>query len=163
MTDAITDRLGLDIAFQNNGGIRISELIPGNILLKDVYKLDPFGNMVIRFMMNASEIKSLISSAYNREKSLDLQVSGMTYTLHVDGAKTLLDVVMLDKYGKPIDPAKEYSVGINSYMASAYRFDHRDAGVSLYTTTAQTLIDFLKTKKTVSYSGVKRADVVLDR
>jgi len=161
MTDAITDRLGLDFAFQNNGGIRISEIDAGDILLKDIYKLDPFGNMVIKFKMNASEIKSLISSAYNREKSPDLQVSGMTYTLYVDSAKALKNVVMLDNSGKPLDPAKEYTVGVNSYIASSYRFDHRDAGVSLYTTTAQTLIDFLKAKKTVNYQAVKRVDVVV--
>lgn len=163
MTDAIADRLGVDFAFQNNGGIRISEIEAGDILLKDIYKLDPFGNMVIKFKMNASEIKSLISSAYNREKSLDLQVSGMTYTLHVDSAKVIQDVVMLEKSGKPLDPSKDYSVGINSYMASSYRFDHRDAGVSLYTTTAQTLIDFLKARKTVNYTSVKRADVVVGK
>jgi 5'-nucleotidase / UDP-sugar diphosphatase len=160
MTDAITDRLGVDFAFQNNGGIRISEIAAGDILLKDVYKLDPFGNMVIKFSMNAAEIKSLISSAYNREKSLDLQVSGMSYTLYIDQAKVLQDVVMTDSYGKALDPAKEYSVGINSYVASSYRFDHRDPGVSLYTTTAQTLIDFLKAKKSVNYPGVKRALVM---
>ncbi|MEI6747561.1 MAG: bifunctional UDP-sugar hydrolase/5'-nucleotidase [Bacteroidota bacterium] len=157
MTDAITDRLAVDFAFQNNGGIRISELTAGNILLKDIYKLDPFGNMVVKFNMNASEIKSLIGSAYNREKTLDLQVSGMSYTLYVDSAKVLRDVVITDSFGQALDPAKEYTVGINSYMASSYRFDHRDAGVSLYTTTAQALIDFLKAKKTVNYPAVKRA------
>ena len=161
MTDAITDRLGVDFAFQNNGGIRISELNTGDILLKDVYKLDPFGNMVIKFNMSAAEIKSLISSAYNREKTLDLQVSGMSYTLYVDSLKVLRDVVMTDRFGKALDPAKDYSVGINSYLASSYRFDHRDAGESLYITTAQALIDFLKVKKSVNYPGIKRALVTV--
>jgi 5'-nucleotidase / UDP-sugar diphosphatase len=159
MTDAITDRLGVDFAFQNNGGIRISEIAAGDILLKDVYKLDPFGNMVIKFNMNAAEIKSLISSSYNREKSPDLQVSGMSYTLVVDSSAVLHDVVMKDNSGRELDPSREYSVGINSYMASSYRFDHHDAGVSLYTTTAQTLIDFLKAKKSVNYPDIKRVQV----
>lgn len=163
MTDAITDRLGMDIAFQNNGGIRVSEFAAGDILMKDVYKLDPFGNMVIRIRMNASEIKSLIASSYNREKSLDLQVSGMTYSLLTDSAKVLKDVQMLDRSGKELDPVKEYNVGINSYLVSSYRFEHRDAGESLYTTTAQTLIDFLKARKTVDYTGVKRAFLVVGK
>jgi 2',3'-cyclic-nucleotide 2'-phosphodiesterase (5'-nucleotidase family) len=163
MTDAITDRLGMDFAFQNNGGIRISELNAGDILLKDIYKLDPFGNVVIKFKMTATEIKSLISSAYNREKTSDLQVSGLSYTLYIDSAKVLRDVVMTDSYGKALDPLKEYTVGVNSYIASSYRFDHRDPGVSLYTTTAQTLIDFLKAKKSVNYSDVKRVYVVVGK
>lgn len=161
MTDAITDRLGVDIAFQNNGGIRIGELAAGDILMKDIYKLDPFGNMVVRFRMNTAEIKSLIASAYNRGKSIDLQVSGITYTVLADSSNVLKDIKMLDRNGKTPDPATEYSVGMNSYMASSYHFEHRDAGVSLYTTTAQTLIDFLKARKEVDYAGVKRAYLVV--
>lgn len=163
MTDAITARLGVDIAFQNSGGIRISELAAGDILLKDIYKLDPFGNMVIKLHMNAAEIKSLIASSYNRAKSLDLQVSGLTYSLLVDSAKVLKDVQVLDRNGKALDPAKEYTVGVSSYLVSSYHFEHRDAGESLYTTTAQALIDFLKTKKVVDYTGVKRAFVVVGK
>lgn len=159
MTDAITDRLGLDIAFQNNGGIRSPELISGNILLKDIYKLDPFGNKVIKFRMTVTEIKSLIALSYNRGKALDLQVSGITYSVIVDSAKLLKEVRLLDRDGKALNPAKEYNVGISSYIASTYHFVHRDAGESLFTTTAQTLIDFLKAKKVVDYTGVKRAFV----
>ena len=43
MTDAMRQAHGLDIAFQNEGGIRVSRL-PEKITLKDVYTLDPFGN-----------------------------------------------------------------------------------------------------------------------
>ena len=163
MTDAITSILGVDIAFQNNGGIRSSELAAGDILLKDIFKLDPFGNMVVKFRMNTAEIKSLIASAFNREKSLDLQVSGITYSVLVDSANVLKDLQLLDLEGNALDPDKEFSVGINSYIASSYRFEHRDPGESLHTTTAQTLIYFLKEKKVVDYSGVKRAFVVVGK
>lgn len=163
MTDAITERLGVDIAFQNNGGIRISELAAGDILLKDIYKLDPFGNIVVKFLMNVAEIKSLIASSYNRGKSPDLQVSGITYTVMVDSAQVLKDLQLLGRDGNVLNPDKEYSVGISSYVASSYHFEHRDAGESLYTTTAQTLIDFLKAKKIVDYKGVKRAFVVVGK
>ena len=161
MTDAITDRLGMDIAFQNDGGIRIDALAAGDILMKDIYKLDPFGNMVVKIRMNKAEIESLIVSSYNRSKSVDLQVSGITYTLLVDPAKILKEVQILDRNGKALDPAREFNVGLNSYLVSSYHFEHRDAGVSLYTTTAQALIDFLKAKQVVDYTGVKRAVMVV--
>ena len=163
MTDAITDRMGLDIAFQNNGGIRMGELAAGDILMKDIYKLDPFGNMIVKLRMNAAELKSLIASAYNREKSLDLQISGLSYYLLVDSAGLLKEVHLMDCKGKSLDPEKEYTVGINSYLASSYRFEHRDSGVSLYTTTAQALIDYLKAQKVVDYTGVKRAFIVVKK
>ncbi len=43
MTDAITARMKIDFAFQNGGGIRIPTLPQGNIMLKDIFRLDPFG------------------------------------------------------------------------------------------------------------------------
>ena len=49
MTDAITARMKVDFAFQNGGGIRIPNLPQGNILLKDIFRLDPFGNQVVTY------------------------------------------------------------------------------------------------------------------
>ena len=60
MTDAITARMKVDFAFQNGGGIRISELPQGDIMLKDIFRLDPFGNQVVTYTMTYDEIKSLI-------------------------------------------------------------------------------------------------------
>jgi 2',3'-cyclic-nucleotide 2'-phosphodiesterase (5'-nucleotidase family) len=159
MTDAITSRLKVDFAFQNIGGIRISSLPAGKISLKDVYRLDPFGNMVISHKMNAAEIKSLICTSYDREKQLELEVSGMTYSVQPNQDGTCKDVEMLDISGKPLDADKEYAVGINSYISTSYKFDHRDPGTSTYTTGVQALIDYLGAVKKVNYSGVKRISV----
>jgi len=156
MTDAITARLKVDFAFQNNGGIRISELPQGNILLKDIFKLDPFGNQVITFKMTIDEIKSLISNAYNHEKSLDLVPSGMTYSVILNNEGSCTDVEMKDMQGKLLDTDKTYQVGLNSYISVSYKFSHTDPGTTNYNTTAQTLLDYLGDVKKVNYAGVKR-------
>lgn len=159
MTDAITARFGIDFAFQNGGGIRISSLPAGNILLKDIFKLDPFGNQVVTYSMNVFEIKSLIRNAYNREKQIDLQASGMTYTAIIDASGMCIDVEMKDKSGNQLDETKKYTVGLNSYISASYKFEHADPGVTNYNTSAQTLLDYLKDVKTVNYQGVKRVSV----
>jgi 5'-nucleotidase len=38
---------------------------------------------------------------------------------------------------------------MNSYIASAYTFDHKDAGKSLYVVSAETLIEYIKQQKEV--------------
>jgi len=157
MTDAITHRLKADFSFQNTGGIRVPAIPAGNISLKDVYRLDPFGNLVVLFKLNASEIKSLIRNSYNRSKQIDLEVSGMTYEIVLDQAGSCKDVIMLDLSGLSLDPAKEYTVGVNSYISASYTFDHRDPGNTTYTTCAQALIDYLGEVKKVNYKGVVRA------
>lgn len=158
MTDAILSLKNIDFAFQNNGGIRIDYLKKGPITLKDVYKLDPFGNEVILFKMRSDEIKSLIINAYkDSDNSIDLQVAGMKYTIITDEDGVAMDVIMETSKGKSLKNKKHYRVAVNSYIASSYKFDHKDQGRSLFKTTAQTLIDFLTIKKEVNYSGQKRA------
>lgn len=159
MTDAITSRLGVDFAFQNTGGIRIPSLPAGDIRLKDVYRLDPFGNQVVIYKMTLPEIKSLICNAFNRTKEIDLEVSGMTYTIILAPDGSCKRVEMLDRSGMPLSESKEYTVGVNSYISASYKFDHKDPGNTTYTTSAQALIEFLKEVKKVDYSGVKRTSV----
>jgi 2',3'-cyclic-nucleotide 2'-phosphodiesterase (5'-nucleotidase family) len=156
MTDAITARMKVDFAFQNGGGIRISELPQGDILLKDIFRLDPFGNQVVTYTMTYDEIKSLICNAYNREKSIDLAPSGMTYVVIVNSEGLCSDAEMKDKSGNLLDVNKTYTVGLNSYIAASYKFNHKDPGTTNYNTTAQTLLDYLGDVKKVNYSGVKR-------
>jgi 2',3'-cyclic-nucleotide 2'-phosphodiesterase (5'-nucleotidase family) len=156
MTDAITARMKIDFAFQNGGGIRIPTLPQGNIMLKDIFRLDPFGNQVVTFKMTYDEIKSLICNAYNREKSIDLVPSGMTYTVIVNSEGLCSDVEMKDLSGKLLDESKTYTVGVNSYISASYKFNHTDPGTTNYNTTAQTLLDYLSEVKKVNYAGVKR-------
>ena len=67
---------------------------------------------------------------------------------------------MFDKSGKPLDPGQEYSVAMNNYMASTYKFDHKDPGTLSTLTTAEMLVRYLGSAGTINYAGVKRATVV---
>lgn len=130
----------------------------GPITIKDIYKLDPFGNEVIVYKLTADEIKSLIINAYiDADNSIDLQVSGMTYLIKRDENGNIKDVELTIPGGKKKRKHKTFNTAINSYIASSYRFDHTDPGKSLYITTAQVLIDFITKKKEVDYKGIQRA------
>jgi 5'-nucleotidase / UDP-sugar diphosphatase len=159
MCDAMAGKVNADIAFQNRGGIRIPSLPKGDITLRDIYRLDPFGNKVVVFRMTAEEIRSLICYGFNLENRPDLEVSGMTYVVIQGADKKCSDVIMKDSSGNPLDPGREYVVAMNSYIASAYRFDHRDTGVVTDIGTAEALIGFLEQVKEVNYSGASRVSV----
>lgn len=156
MTDAMTAILPLEIAFQNNGGIRVDMIPQGNITIKDVYQLDPFGNEIIHFKLSVTEIKSLISNAFNRGKEIDLQVSGINYTVIQDKDGLASDIIITLPDGTSPDENRIFNTGLSSYLASSYDFDHKDAGRSLYTITAQALINFIKANQEINYQGVKR-------
>lgn len=156
ITDGIVALESVEVALQNNGGIRLDYLPKGNITIKDIYKLDPFGNEIILFNLTAKEIRSLIISAYNRENTPDLQISGLNYTLLMNDQGILTDVRLTMPDGSPCNENRVFATGLSSYIASSYAFDHKDEGISLYTTTAQALINFVSEKKELNYSGVKR-------
>jgi 5'-nucleotidase/UDP-sugar diphosphatase len=159
MTDAITRQFKVDFAFQNSGGIRIPNLPKGNILYKDIFRLDPFGNQVITYSMTLQEIKSLIINAFNRNKEPDLMVSGMKYSAVVDQNGLCTDIEMKDYAGNSFDPSGKYTVGMNSYISATYVFEHADPGTTNFDTTAQTLINYLKDVKAVSYEGSSRIEI----
>ncbi len=161
MTDALTHQLGVDIAFQNQGGIRVFLLPQGPITIKDVYRLDPFSDQVVTFKMKTEEIKSLLHYSYKQEKKIDLQVSGMKYIITIDDQDHFLSIELYDDSGKPLDPLKEYTVVMNSYIAASYRFNHLDPGTTCSLTTAEILINYLKKVKRVNYSGIKRASIII--
>ena len=156
MTDAQRSKLRADFAFQNRGGIRVQNIAAGNITLKDIYQLDPFNNQMVTLRMNLAEITSLICNAFNLEKTIDLMVSGLKYTVTSNPDGTCGSVEITDKEGKPLNPSKDYLVAMNSYMAASYRFDHRDPGTTASSTSVQILIEYLGSVKNVNYAGVKR-------
>jgi 5'-nucleotidase/UDP-sugar diphosphatase len=157
MTDAMRRVHGLDIAFQNNGGVRVPRL-PQDITLKDVYTLDPFGNQTVEIDMTAAEIRGLIRTSFEKRNEIDLQVSGITYLVRVDASNLVREVVLRTPDGDSLPEDRTYRVGMSSYVASSYGFVHKDPGRSLQTTTADDLITFLESGPDLSvYRDVKRA------
>jgi len=158
MTDALRQAHGLDIAFQNDGGIRLPRL-PRRITLKDAYTLDPFGNQVVEMAMTAAEIRGLIHDSFRKGREIDLQVSGISYVVRTAGPdRQVTDILLRDAGGQPLPEGKPFRVGVSSYIASAYDFPHADPGHALGSTTVAALIQFLEGKPDLSvYQGIRRA------
>jgi len=157
MTDAMRLAHGLDIAFQNQGGIRLNQL-PRKITLKDIYTLDPFGNQVVQFALSAAEIRGLIESSFKKGSEIDLQVSGITYLVRTDNERRILEIRLRNPDGTPLAEDRKFQVGISSYVASSYNFAHADAGRSLQSTTADALIRYLQSGADLGiYHEIQRA------
>ena len=158
MTDAWRGVLGLDVAFQNNGGIRLARLGP-DITLKDVYALDPFDNQIVEIAMSAGEIRDLIRKSFELAGGdIDLQVSGLNYLVRADAAKKVENVELRGTDGRLLDENRTYRVALSSFVAGAYGFEHKDPGRTLGLTTADALIRFLEGNPDLSpYRNLQRA------
>jgi len=154
MTDAMRNSLHVDIAFQNNGGIRIHEIPKGNILLKQVFELSPFGNTFVIYKMCPIKIKQLIKYAYSIHKNPTLQVSGIQIE-YIIKDKKLIKINLKDTNGNKL-PFKFYTVAINDYMANAYSIKFLKKGKNTGIIDAEVTTDFIKKYSPLNYKGVKR-------
>jgi 2',3'-cyclic-nucleotide 2'-phosphodiesterase (5'-nucleotidase family) len=159
--DAIRKYLQLDIVFHNSGGIRVNRLA-STIRLKDIYALHPFENRMVQFKMSPSEIRWLIKSEYERHKRLDLLVSGMKYIVKATSTGEVKAVELKDEKGQFLDESKQYSVGMNDYMASTIKFTHQDPGTSLSATVNDALIQYLQQNKDAGKGIEKPRMLVID-
>ena len=157
VTDAIAWAAKTDFAFQNKGGIRLQSLEKGEIKVKDIYRLDPFGNQVVVYKMSGKEIGSLIINSYKKEKEIDLIPSGMTYVIKKGENGKAPELNMFDHSGNQIQQDKIYTVALNSYVSAAYVFEHQDQGSTLELTTEDCLIRFLGKRHKVTYNNNERA------
>jgi len=156
ITDAICDILHLELAFYNSGGIRMNRLSQ-EVRIKDVYAIHPFGNEIIIYNLFPAEIRSLIRFDYEHIGPLDLQVSGLEYTVIANREKKTSSIELKDKNGNRLDENKTYSVGLNNYVASVYKFDHQDPGRSSHLKMADILIMYLKKGVDIkNIIGIKR-------
>ena len=160
MADAQRAAAGADIALMNPGGVRIDQLPKGPVTIKNVYQLDPFGNELVVTKLSGGEIFSLLRAAWPVDDKSPLYTSGITTETRINGQGDPEEIKILTEDGKPLDMNRIYTVAMNSYMTQVYKYDHADPGQSLFFTTADALIRYLKQEGNIrSYRGEKRVRV----
>jgi len=160
MADAQRDAAGADIALVNPGGVRIDHLSKGPVAIMNVYQLDPFGNELVVTKLTGNEIHDLIIAAFPIDDRLPVYPSGIRTMLKVSSDGNIADISLLTESGSPLDMNKTYTVAMNSYMTQVYKYRHSDPGQSLFITTADATIAYLKRiQKIKSYRGEKRVQL----
>lgn len=102
MTDGMRYATGVDAAFQNDGGIRVSYLNQGPLTLQEIYTMDPFNNEIIVYNLNLTQLSNFLRSAKET-----LRVSGIKYS-RSGRALSYADLPLTDRI---------YRIAVNSYTA----------------------------------------------
>ena len=144
-TDALRERMGVDLTFQNPGGIR-AEIDAGDITVGEIYAMDPFQNGAVIYDMTAAEIKDFLegSGAGFYYSGISIEQSGMEIQL---------------KYpdGSIIPDNSSLRVGINDYIPAVHEaFFPASLSRQPYT-TAEAIIYYLENiNSELSYPGCSR-------
>jgi 5'-nucleotidase len=113
---------GAQIAFLNPGGVRSALPMPvdGQVKFEDLYSVQPFGNTVVTMTLVGVQIMQLLEQQWRGQTGgRVMHVSeGFTYTW--DGAAPAGQRIVQGSIrlnGKQIEPATEYRVTVNAFMA----------------------------------------------
>ncbi|MCX7761618.1 MAG: 5'-nucleotidase C-terminal domain-containing protein [Candidatus Kryptonium sp.] len=112
--DVMREFAKTDIAFQNSGGLR-KDLPKGDIKVRDIWEINPFGNTIVVFEVDGRTLK----------KMMEWQASGKVELMQVSGIKVVFDsrknigerIVSIEVNGKPLDENKKYSIATNNWVA----------------------------------------------
>ena len=156
MADADLAMAGTDMAFQNYGGVRFDTLGVRPILLKDLFSLDPFDNELVVFNMTGQEIVDFLDVSFFTDNGPNY-CAGCTYTFSVGDDGHMKDCKVKLANGKPLDLKATYKVVMNSYMSSAFKFEHQDPGTSIFRTSNEALTEYLAQHQHINYAGKYRA------
>lgn len=123
-TDAMRHHTGADIAFTNNGGMR-ADIEPEEITVGDIYTVEPFENEIMTIEMTGAALKDVVEYSYSRRDQVDLQTSGLHYTILTDTDGEFIDT-SIEVGGVPLEDEASYTVAISDFFGSGgsgYHFD----------------------------------------
>ena len=158
MCDAFAAETGADVAIENFGGVRYSELPAGLFTVSDVLRLDPFGNDAVMMELTGEELRQMLISCCDNDEALFPFVSGVVCHVVRDASDTtrVKSLKLSTPDGQKFNLKRTYKVVTNSYVASITDAPRRDQGHSVNRKTADLIIDFLEHRPSVNYQGVKR-------
>jgi len=102
-----------------NGGTIRTNLVKGEIRVKDVYSVLPFDNYIVAIRLTGKQIAEALEhgvAGIEAEEGWFPQVSGLTFKYSPTGA-TGSRVKEIHIAGQPLDPAREYVVATNDFLA----------------------------------------------
>lgn len=147
-TDAMIDLTGADVAITNGGGIRAS-IKAGDITMKDMITVFPYGNTIMVKEMTGKDIKAALEhgvNEYPNEKGGFPHTAGITFTLNAykQVGNRISDIKVA---GVPMDLNKTYTVVTNDFMAAGgdgYEMFKAYPIKAEYNTLMDTLLDYVE-------------------
>lgn len=110
IADAFRHKTGADIAMMNNGGVR-KDLAAGDIKVRDIWEISPFGNTLVTLEWTGKELLEAMDNMVKSGRSM--QVSGIEIKFKNRGG-----LISATVGGKDINPDKKYMICMNNYSAS---------------------------------------------
>lgn len=114
LADATRAGGNADFAMWNNGGIR-ADVLAGALTYGGVHEVVPFGNVLVRLRLRGSSVTQIVERVIANGRA-DAHVSGMLVEFDATRPRGQRIVKLTTTEGRPIDPARTYTLIINDFM-----------------------------------------------
>jgi 5'-nucleotidase len=118
---AATRAAGAQLALMNPGGVRTDLAMreDGTVTFGDLYAVQPFGNTLITMTYSGAQILQILEEQFANPNDWNILAVSEGFTMTLDPARPAGQrVVAAALGGAPIDPAANYRVTLNSFIAS---------------------------------------------
>ncbi|MFL6555461.1 MAG: 5'-nucleotidase C-terminal domain-containing protein, partial [Bacillus sp. (in: firmicutes)] len=164
IADSMRAKTGTQFAFMNIGGVRDEIKQAGNVTWGDLFAIQPFGNDVVSLKITGDQVRTLINQQFQADRYRIMQISGLKYTWSdkLPLGQKVVDIFLPD--GSKIDPAAQYSVSVNNFMADGgdgFTILKQGKERTVWTTDLDALVDYVKTIEGPITAGIE-GRIVLD-
>ena len=119
---AMSEQVGKDIEIgvMNAGGVR-ADLKGGDVTYKDIFEVQPFGNSVITAKISGEDFIKALENQWQEgsRPRLAMGISNNVQVVYDQTAGKGERVKSVTINGEPIDPKKDYSIALSSFLASS--------------------------------------------
>lgn len=154
LTSVLKNKLKTDIAIYNKTGIR-SNLLKGNIALRDIYSIEPFGNTVYIVKLKGAELLEMFKYAFSNPYTY-LDFSGMDLYLNFSDSNIVSKIIINDT---EIVPDKEYTAAVPNFIATGgdghYVFQNNTNKYDTKLLIRDIYIDYIKTVQNIKADDIK--------
>jgi len=152
LTDAIMTEGKCDAAIINSGGIR-SGIDAGKIHVRDIYKVFPFSDKIIRIPLTSDQLVVALKEGYFKQARKDrisfFQVAGIKIDVY-DG-----NVVLKEIKGKAPVQGKKYFLCADDFVAGGAEgmelLKNAPNKINTNMTVRDGLVEYVKSKKVINY------------
>jgi 2',3'-cyclic-nucleotide 2'-phosphodiesterase (5'-nucleotidase family) len=152
IADSMKEQTGTDFSFMNPGGIR-DVINPGEVTWGELFNVQPFGNDLVTMTLTGAQIKELFESQWSTGREKILQISGLKATFDMSKPVGERTVSMTKIDGTPINPAAEYTITVNNFMAGGgdgYTVLLEGKNQTINVTDLDALVNYFKKRDTVT-------------
>lgn len=111
----------IDLGVMNAGGVR-ADLQGGDVTYKDIFEVQPFGNSVITAKVSGKDFITALENQWQEgsRPRLAMGLSNNVQVVYDQKASHGQRVKAVTVNGEPLDPNKDYSIALSSFLASSH-------------------------------------------